>query len=218
MPAVRPGSHDPTRALCFFLSHLHNSLTFPLQQHKSNIVRDFAVQWGWRIKANNARNFAINAKVRKRWAIELQENDIIAEISQSRHLIMAKTGVLETDPRVAELKKELQRLVKSIVEDDDYSVEVMDRAREALCSIKDLKVKRSMSLKLHGPHSFPEEFRCPLSREMMRDPVILATGQVRVWIGMIALFGLWENTGKWGNFNFVVVWGGGKLWFLAGWA
>lgn len=90
---------------------------------------------------------------------------------------MAKTGVLETDPRVAELKKELQRLVKSIVEDDDYSVEVMDRAREALCSIKDLKVKRSMSLKLHGPHSFPEEFRCPLSREMMRDPVILATGQ-----------------------------------------
>ena len=114
---------------------------------------------------------------------------MIAGISHSKRLIMAKAGVVETDPRVAELKKELQRLVRTIVEDDDCSVEVMDRAREALCSIKDLKMKRSMSLKLRGADSVPEEFRCPLSREMMRDPVILATGQVRVWIRIVTVFG-----------------------------
>lgn len=122
-----------------------------------------------------------------------------AEVSQSKRLVMAKTGVLEVDPRVAMLKRELQRLVKTIVEDDDCSLEVMDRAREALCSIKDLKMKGSMSFKLRGGDSFPEEFRCPLSREMMRDPVILASGQVRVWnsdCDFVCLVRKWE---KWGN-------------------
>ncbi|KAJ4956255.1 hypothetical protein NE237_013038 [Protea cynaroides] len=94
---------------------------------------------------------------------------------------MAKTGVFETDPTIvakaSELKKELRRLLKKIVDEDDSMVETFDRANEALSALKDLKFKGSLSFKLDGPLSCPEQFRCPLSKELMRDPVILATGQ-----------------------------------------
>ncbi|KAJ4968838.1 hypothetical protein NE237_015539 [Protea cynaroides] len=94
---------------------------------------------------------------------------------------MAKTGVVMTDPvvvaKASELKKELRRLVKNIVDEDDSRVETFDRANEALLDLKDLKFKRSLSLKLDGPLACPDHFRCPLSKELMRDPVILATGQ-----------------------------------------
>uniref|UniRef100_A0A2P2L417 Spotted leaf protein n=1 Tax=Rhizophora mucronata TaxID=61149 RepID=A0A2P2L417_RHIMU len=96
---------------------------------------------------------------------------------------MAKTGVFDSDPtvmaRAMELKKELQKLVKTILDDDDYRVETVDQAKEALCALKELKMKnRSLSLKTRDLMSCPEEFKCPLSKELMRDPVILCTGQV----------------------------------------
>ncbi|KAA8550565.1 hypothetical protein F0562_002249 [Nyssa sinensis] len=94
---------------------------------------------------------------------------------------MAKTEVSESDPAVVakatELKKELQRLMKAIVEDEDLNLETVDRANLTLCELKDLKLKRPLSLKLQESLAFPEEFRCPLSKELMRDPVIVATGQ-----------------------------------------
>ncbi|GLU08012.1 hypothetical protein SLE2022_249430 [Rubroshorea leprosula] len=95
---------------------------------------------------------------------------------------MAKTGVFNSDPtaiaKATELKKELQKLVKTIVDDDDYSIETIDRARETLSALKELRTKkRSLSLKLQEAVPCPEEFRCPLSQELMRDPVILASGQ-----------------------------------------
>lgn len=102
---------------------------------------------------------------------------------------MAKTGVFDSDRTVSiakatELKKELQRLVKAIVDEDDgynnSTVEAIDRANQTLCALKDLKEgKRSLSLKRNDSKavSFPQEFRCPLSKELMRDPVIVATGQ-----------------------------------------
>lgn len=86
--------------------------------------------------------------------------------------------------RATELKKEIQRLVRSIAADEDYSLETIDRAREALLALRELKSRRSSarspSMKLLGAVSCPEEFRCPLSKELMRDPVIVATGQVRM--------------------------------------
>ncbi|XVF81258.1 hypothetical protein PTKIN_Ptkin15bG0141500 [Pterospermum kingtungense] len=115
---------------------------------------------------------------------------------------MAKTGVLSSDPtvraRAAELKKELQRLVRTIVDDEDYSIHTIDQAKDALCALRELKFnKRSTptttktsSLKLHEALSCPEEFKCPLSKELMRDPVILASGQtydrpfVQKWLNM----------------------------------
>ncbi|KAG2672622.1 hypothetical protein I3760_13G050800 [Carya illinoinensis] len=96
---------------------------------------------------------------------------------------MANPGVFESDPTVmakaTELKRELQRLVRAIVDDEDYSVETIDWAKEKLCALKELKLrgKRSPSLKLLETLACPEEFRCPLSKELMRDPVIVATGQ-----------------------------------------
>lgn len=103
---------------------------------------------------------------------------------------MAKTGLLSSDPtvraRAVELKKELQRLVKTIVDDEDYTIRTVDQAKDALCALRELKFnKRSTvptttttsSLKLHEALSCPEEFKCPLSKELMRDPVILASGQ-----------------------------------------
>ncbi|KAH7521017.1 hypothetical protein JRO89_XSUnG0130900 [Xanthoceras sorbifolium] len=95
---------------------------------------------------------------------------------------MAKTGVFDSDPTVmvkaTELKKELQKLVQLIVDDEDYRTETIDQAKEMLYALKELKMKkRSLSLKLHETVRCPEEFKCPLSKELMRDPVILASGQ-----------------------------------------
>ncbi|XP_030497195.2 U-box domain-containing protein 9 [Cannabis sativa] len=96
---------------------------------------------------------------------------------------MAKTGVFDSDPTVmtkptSELKKELQRLVKAIVEDDDYSTETINQAKNTLIAIRDFKLrKRSHSLKSPDTISCPHEFRCPLSKELMRDPVVVASGQ-----------------------------------------
>uniref|UniRef100_A0A2N9I0H8 RING-type E3 ubiquitin transferase n=1 Tax=Fagus sylvatica TaxID=28930 RepID=A0A2N9I0H8_FAGSY len=97
---------------------------------------------------------------------------------------MAKTGVNDSDPtvmaKVTELKKELQRLVKAIVDDEDCSIETFDQAKEKLSALKELKRRKnqsSLSLKLLQTLTCPEEFRCPLSKELMRDPVMVATGQ-----------------------------------------
>lgn len=117
---------------------------------------------------------------------------------------MAKTGVFESDPMVmtkaTELKKELQRLVRNIVDDEDYRTETIDQARETLFALKELKMKRrSLSLKLRETVLCPEEFKCPLSKELMRDPVVLSTGQVSVsfkGISSVTLFGSQENPKK----------------------
>lgn len=101
---------------------------------------------------------------------------------------MAKTDVFDSDPAVVakatELKKELQRLVRAIVDDEDCSTQKIDQAKETLSALKELKLrKRSLALKLNDILSCPEEFRCPISKELMRDPVIVSTGQVRfpIW-------------------------------------
>ena len=102
----------------------------------------------------------------------------------------AKSGVLEDgdgDPvvgaaaKVMELKRELQKIVKAIAEGDDVNLDALDKAHRLLCALKELKIKkRSLSSKIHDSSSLtvPDEFRCPLSEELMRDPVIVATGQV----------------------------------------
>ncbi|KAK1398091.1 RING-type E3 ubiquitin transferase [Heracleum sosnowskyi] len=106
---------------------------------------------------------------------------------------MAKTGVLEGDPGVivkaTELKKEIQRLVKTIVEETDdelFSLEAIDQTHQMLCALKDLKLGNSLSFnimpqkegeKIESLGDFPQEFRCPLSKKLMCDPVIVSTGQ-----------------------------------------
>lgn len=96
---------------------------------------------------------------------------------------MAKTGVFDSDPTVmgkaTELKKELQRLILAIIDDDNYSTDTIDHAKEILCALKELKLrKRSRSSNLYENLICPDQFRCPLSRELMRDPVVVSTGEV----------------------------------------
>ncbi|XP_021800777.1 U-box domain-containing protein 9-like isoform X2 [Prunus avium] len=105
---------------------------------------------------------------------------------------MARAGVLEETEtetesdsfmvaaKAMEIKKQLERLVKAIVDEDDYRVETADEAIRALSSLKGLKLKKSLSFKLDGHGNLldvPEDFRCPISGELMKDPVVLATGQ-----------------------------------------
>ncbi|KAJ4728418.1 RING-type E3 ubiquitin transferase [Melia azedarach] len=95
---------------------------------------------------------------------------------------MAKTGIVDSDSTVMaktiELKRELDKLVRLIVDDEDYRTETIDQAKETLCALKQLKMKkRSSSVKLHETVPCPEEFKCPLSKELMRDPVVLSSGQ-----------------------------------------
>lgn len=103
--------------------------------------------------------------------------------------MMAKSGGVSEGDRtaagvkVAELKKELQKLLKAIVDEDDVNLEKVDTAHNMLLSLKDLKLQRTVDLKLRQQEAVraaaPEEFKCPLSKDLMRDPVILSTGQVR---------------------------------------
>ena len=110
---------------------------------------------------------------------------------------MAKPGVFEADvTKATELKKELQRLVKAIVEEDDelFGFEAIDQASLMLCALKDLKLRKSLRFNVAHQENddgndgkeeslccFPQEFRCPISKKLMCDPVIVATGQVCVF-------------------------------------
>ncbi|CAN4115236.1 unnamed protein product [Withania somnifera] len=66
------------------------------------------------------------------------------------------------------LKRELQRVVNSIIEEDDYTLEAIDRGMQCLYALKP---------NLNGLQIPPHEFVCPLSRQLMKDPVVLASGQ-----------------------------------------
>ncbi|RVW60576.1 U-box domain-containing protein 9 [Vitis vinifera] len=96
---------------------------------------------------------------------------------------MAKFGVLETDPSMAakateELKKELQRLVSRIVDEDESCADTTDKALKILFALRDFKFKGSLDFGVETENpALPQEFRCPISKQLMRDPVVVATGQ-----------------------------------------
>lgn len=121
---------------------------------------------------------------------------------------MAKSGAAEgaalADRRTAEeLKKELRRLMKAIVEDDEGRSETYEDAGRVIAAIRELRTgsgagiidekvkyqqrseKKSTSA-IESPVSnpasvsVPKHFFCPLSSAIMRDPVVLATGEVRM--------------------------------------
>ncbi|KAL6511094.1 hypothetical protein OROGR_022218 [Orobanche gracilis] len=104
---------------------------------------------------------------------------------------MAKTGVFEGDTpsttakAAVEMKNQLRKMINTIVDEDDVNTEAIDRAQQMLFALKELKLKKSVSLNLRNNNCNPEmdcvmvpgEFKCPLSKALMRDPVIIATGQ-----------------------------------------
>lgn len=98
---------------------------------------------------------------------------------------MAKTGVFDSDPtaiaKAKELKREMRKLLTKIEDEDDLGIQTIDQLQEALSALREAtmrKIAKSSSLQMLETVSCPEEFRCPLSKELMRDPVVLASGQV----------------------------------------
>lgn len=106
---------------------------------------------------------------------------------------MAKSGDMEAvdqamaSAKATEVKKELQRLVSEIAEEDESRIETFDRAAQILSVLKDLKMKRATSQNL-GSASVPEHFLCPISSQLMKDPVVLCNGQtydrpfIKAWL------------------------------------
>ncbi|KAL9235624.1 hypothetical protein vseg_010369 [Gypsophila vaccaria] len=116
---------------------------------------------------------------------------------------MAKTGLISEDDssKVTELKKELRFLVKVILKEDQdnevisnsnsnsttnsYYVDAIDKARDVLTCLKEVKLKTKSSFRVNNDDcndndpsvSCPSEFLCPLSKQLFRDPVVVASGQ-----------------------------------------
>ncbi|XP_044498332.1 U-box domain-containing protein 9-like [Mangifera indica] len=93
---------------------------------------------------------------------------------------MANPKVQEADHgsrKVFELKKELQRLVKTILDEDDYGMQATDEALRVLSCLKELRLKKSHSFGVDDCLNVPEMFKCPISGEIMADAVVLANGQ-----------------------------------------
>ncbi|XP_030505980.2 U-box domain-containing protein 9 [Cannabis sativa] len=100
---------------------------------------------------------------------------------------MADEVVMENDPssmaaekKTVGLKNKLQRLVKAIVDEEEVedkegndTDKVEDKALRVLNSLKDLKLK---NYSYDDSLAVPEVFKCPITRELMGDPVVLATG------------------------------------------
>ncbi|XP_021283192.1 U-box domain-containing protein 9-like [Herrania umbratica] len=74
-----------------------------------------------------------------------------------------------------ELKKELGRVVKTILEEDDIGLKTIEATR-ILCNLAELKLKKPVGLGVDDM-VMPEKFKCPLSGEIMGDPVVLASGE-----------------------------------------
>ncbi|KAK9692034.1 hypothetical protein RND81_09G236900 [Saponaria officinalis] len=87
--------------------------------------------------------------------------------------------------KVEQLKKEIQTLSQKIIQqnndskDSDYGFITINKAIKALNQLKDLNFKKKKPLISSNFDNFdvPDEFICPISKEIMNDPVILASGQ-----------------------------------------
>ncbi|XP_065853152.1 U-box domain-containing protein 9-like [Euphorbia lathyris] len=82
-------------------------------------------------------------------------------------------------PTVKELKKELHRLVTAILDEEDCSLEFLDEAVKILNAFMQFKLGDSFnSLKLvEDVNVVPNDFKCPISGELMSDPVVISSGQ-----------------------------------------
>eukprot|EP01018_Ginkgo_biloba_P024928 Gb_24091 [translate_table: standard] len=90
---------------------------------------------------------------------------------------------------INELKEELRKLVHLITDKDDCRIEVFDQLSNTLSVLKDLKFNNKQCTDESVPAlatslsqqldtiTVPDYFLCPISSELMRDPVMLATGQ-----------------------------------------
>ncbi|XP_039045557.1 U-box domain-containing protein 9-like [Hibiscus syriacus] len=82
----------------------------------------------------------------------------------------------EKEESAAELKKEVESVVKTIVEEGDYGIEKTIQAIRILTRLTESKLKKPAGLGLDDT-ILTETFKCPLSGQVMADPVVVASGQ-----------------------------------------
>lgn len=123
--------------------------------------------------------------------------------SELHHIITSHpNGDLQSETSNLSDKHELQEIVLPVLEIHDVPESDVERVMQGLIN-KLEKIRMSNSLtteeksttklktesakktqekvKKGGAVTIPEDFRCPISLELMRDPVIVSTGQVCKW-------------------------------------
>lgn len=101
---------------------------------------------------------------------------------------MAKPTPVASAEEAAAMRRRLRRLVAAVAA-GSADAEAFDEAAEALAKLRDAELGprkdragdgagEGRENKRHAEAAVPEHFLCPISSEIMRDPVVLASGQV----------------------------------------
>ncbi|WVZ75383.1 hypothetical protein U9M48_023439 [Paspalum notatum var. saurae] len=93
---------------------------------------------------------------------------------------MAKPTPVASAEEAAALRRRLRRLVAAVAA-GTADAEAFDEASEALAKLRDAELgprkDRAGAGGVNKAAAVPEHFLCPISSEIMRDPVVLASGQ-----------------------------------------
>ena len=93
---------------------------------------------------------------------------------------------------LSEFKEELRALNSLHLESSNENMEQYEQMSMLLARLKGVQFEgesfltefdneeKDMQLEKEGSLVIPDDFRCPISLEIMKDPVIVATGQVRL--------------------------------------
>ena len=102
---------------------------------------------------------------------------------------MAKPTPVASAEEAAAMRRRLRRLVAAVAA-GSADAEAFDEAAEALAKLRDAELGPRKDNRVGDGHgdggqnrhlteaAVPEHFLCPISSEIMRDPVVLASGQV----------------------------------------
>ena len=92
---------------------------------------------------------------------------------------MAKPTPVAAAEEAAALRRRLRRLVAAVTAGGAEG-DAFDEAQSALAALRAAELGRQKDAARGGNRSasVPEQFLCPISSEIMRDPVVLASGQV----------------------------------------
>lgn len=94
---------------------------------------------------------------------------------------------------INELKKESLAIHELVISSDGDPEDVFGKMSSILKKLKDFVQSENPEVEIsqdektttikHRSPVIPDDFRCPISLELMRDPVIVSTGQVNIKIG-----------------------------------
>lgn len=135
------------------------------------LTRDLAVVWGHHDKHTDP---TILKRISEK--LQLKSLDDIKKESVALHELVISSGG-DPDDRLEEMSSLLRKLKDFVLSENPIT--------ETPAS------SRSGSIKHRSP-VIPDEFRCPISLELMQDPVIVSTGQVLPCLAYLLLVKLFS--------------------------